>query len=101
MSPKEYDEGGLNKLADKNSLTILKAVARIFLNSSVFSASYLKADVEVFAKDMSLSFGKVLGLIRIAIVGELSGAGLFEIVEIIEKTEAIKRVEALANYLKK
>jgi len=101
MSPKEYDEGGLNKLADKNSLTILKAVARIFLNSSVFSASYLKADVEVFAKDMSLSFGKVLGLIRIAIVGELSGAGLFEIVEILEKTEAIKRVEALANYLKK
>ncbi len=52
-----------------------------------------------YTEKNSLPFGKVLGLIRIAIVGELSGANLFEIIEILEKEEAIKRVEALANYL--
>ena len=80
---------------------VLKSVATIFKNSSVFISSALKVAVQDYSKKTSLNFGKVMGLIRLAIVGELSGASLFEILELIEQKEAVKRVEALADYLKK
>ena len=49
---------------------------------------------------LGLSFGKILGLIRLAIVGKLSGADLFMTLEIIGKKNAIKRIEALISHIK-
>ena len=98
-SPENYNEKGVKNLLDNNSSRVLRNVAIIFKNSLNFASSSLKAEVQDYTEKNSLPFSKVLGLIRIAIVGELSGANLFEIIEILEKEEAIKRVEALANYL--
>ena len=98
-APKTYDQRGLDKLKDNNSFKVLKGVSVIFRNSSEFSSANLRAAIQDYAKASSLNFGNVLGLIRLAVVGELSGAGLFDIIELIEKTEAVKRVEALADYL--
>tara|TARA_B100001250_G_scaffold12901_1_gene11303 strand:- start:818 stop:2308 length:1491 start_codon:yes stop_codon:yes gene_type:complete len=98
-TPKTYDQRGLDKLKDNNSFKVLKGVSVIFRNSSEFSSANLRAAIQDYAKASSLNFGNVLGLIRMAVVGELSGAGLFDIIELIEKTEAVKRVEALADYL--
>ena len=98
-TPKTYDQRGLDKLKDNNSFKVLKGVSVIFRNSSEFSSANLRAAIQDYAKASSLNFGNVLGLIRLAVVGELSGAGLFDIIELIEKTEAVKRVEALADYL--
>ena len=100
-APEIYNENAVRKLIDNNSPMVLKSVATIFKNSSVFISSALKVAVQDYSKKTSLNFGKVMGLIRLAVVGELSGASLFEILELIEKKEAIKRVEALADYLKK
>ena len=47
-----------------------------------------------------LNFGKVLGLVRLAVVGKLSGADLFMTLEIIGKNSAIKRIEALVSHIK-
>ncbi len=98
-APKAYDQRGLDKLKDNNSFKVLKGVSVIFQNSSEFSSANLRAAIQDYAKASFLNFGNVLGLIRMAVVGELSGAGLFDIIELIEKTEAVKRVEALADYL--
>ena len=98
-TPKTYDQRGLDKLKDNNTFKVLKAVSVIFQNSSEFSSANLRAAIQGYAKASSLNLGNVLGLIRMAVVGELSGAGLFDIIELIEKTEAVKRVEALADYL--
>jgi glutamyl-tRNA synthetase len=98
-APKTYDQRGLDKLKDNNSFKVLKGVSVIFQNSSEFSSANLRVAIQDYTKASSLNFGNVLGLIRMAVVGELSGAGLFDIIELIEKTEAVKRVEALADYL--
>ena len=100
-APKSYDQKGLNKLKDKGSSQVLRGVGEVFQNSAEFYSANLKAAVQDYARASSLNFGKVLGLIRLALVGELSGAGLFDIVEVLEKKEAVKRVLALSDYLKK
>ena len=98
-APKSYDQRGLGKLKDSGSPKILKSVSVVFQNSVEFSSGNLKAAIQDYTKASSLNFGKVLGLIRMAVVGELSGAGLFDIIELIEKTEAVKRIESLADCL--
>ena len=98
-APEIYNEKGISKLLDNSSSTVLKSVATIFKNSPAFVSFSLKAAVQDYVKKNSMNFGTVLGLIRLAVVGELSGASLFEILELIEKKEAIKRVVAFADYL--
>lgn len=61
----------------------------------------LKALVEALVKEKEWGFGKVLGLFRLSIVGELSGPDLFEVVSIIGKQEVLERLHALKDHLNK
>jgi len=101
VRPSGYDKKGISKVADASSLGVLRDLAVIFQNSSAFILSNLKSDIHEYSKKNSLNFGKVLGLIRLSLVGELSGADLFEIIGFLEKEEAVKRIETLADYLTK
>ena len=61
----------------------------------------LKPLVEALVKEKEWGFGKVLGLFRLSIVGELSGPDLFEVVSIIGKQEALERLLTLKDHLNK
>ena len=61
----------------------------------------LKPLVEALTKEKEWGFGKVLGLFRLSIVGELSGPDLFEVISIIGKQEALERLHNLKNHLNK
>ena len=61
----------------------------------------LKPLVEALVKEKEWGFGKVLGLFRLSIVGELSGPDLFEVVSIIGKQEVLERLHALKDHLNK
>lgn len=99
MSPKNYNAKAINKICDHNSPQTLFGVSTVIENIGVFKSTKIKLDIENYAKGRNLGFGKVLGLIRLAIVGELSGPDLFETIEIVGQTASIKRIKALANFL--
>ena len=78
---------------------MLLDVSTVIENIGGFKSTRIKLDIENYAKRRNLGFGKILGLIRLAIVGELSGPDLFETIEIVGQTASIKRIKALANFL--
>ena len=99
VSPKNYNVKAINKICDHSSPKTLLDVSTVIENIGVFNSTSVKLDVENYVKKRDLGFGKVLGLIRLAIVGELAGPDLFETIEIVGQTVSIKRIKVLANFL--
>jgi len=49
---------------------------------------------------LSIGFGKVMMPLRLALVGELKGPDMFDIMFMIGKPETIKRIEKAVNTIK-
>jgi glutamyl-tRNA synthetase len=98
--PKGYNAKAVKKLCGPNATSELLKLSCCFLETTVFKAKEIKISLEHFTKTSGLNFGKVLGLVRLAVVGKLSGADLFMTLEIIGKNSAIKRIEALVSHIK-
>jgi glutamyl-tRNA synthetase len=98
--PKSYNVKAVKKLCGSNATSELLKLSCCFLETNVFKAKEIKISLEHFTKTSGLNFGKVLGLVRLAVVGKLSGADLFMTLEIIGKNSAIKRIEALVSHIK-
>jgi glutamyl-tRNA synthetase len=98
--PKTYNEKALKKLTDQKTDLFLTKIVALFGDLKVFNSKNIQNTLENSAKDSSLVFGKVLGLIRLAIIGELSGADLFQTIELIGKKNSVKRIKDLASFLK-
>tara|TARA_B100001059_G_scaffold168523_1_gene168305 strand:- start:22 stop:1530 length:1509 start_codon:yes stop_codon:yes gene_type:complete len=98
--PKTYNEKALKKLTDQKTVLFLTKIVALFGDLKIFNSKNIQNTLENSAKDSGLVFGKVLGLIRLAIIGELSGADLFQTIELIGKKISIKRIKDLASFLK-
>ena len=98
--PKTYNEKALKKLTDEKTTLYLTKIVALFKELKTFSSEEIKKVLENFAKDSELSFGKVLGLIRLAIIGELSGVDLFETIKLIGKENSVARIRDLTSFLK-
>lgn len=98
-SPQAYDDKAFNKLSGPWALTAVEGIISCLEGCQDFSSKEIKKNLENYIEVSGLSFGKVLGLVRVAIVGELSGADLFQTMELIEKTSSIKRLRAFASAL--
>ena len=59
----------------------------------------IKKTLEDFAGKKEIGFGKLLGLLRISLVGKLAGADLFEIMKLLGKKTVLKRLLFLSNYI--
>ena len=51
-----------------------------------------------FVAQKEIGFGKIAQPLRLALMGELSGAGLDEIMEIVGRDEVVKRIENLISH---
>ena len=99
VPPKTYNTKAIKKLADSETPMFLSKIAALFEEIEVFSSEEIKKAFESFVGNSNLGFGKVLGLVRLAIIGELSGADLFETIELIGKESSVIRIKALASFL--
>ena len=100
VPPIDYNVKAVKKFCGANATSELLEINSYLLETNAFKAKEIKIAIERFTKSSGLSFGKILGLIRLAIVGKLSGADLFMTLEIIGKKSAIKRIEALVSHIK-
>jgi glutamyl-tRNA synthetase len=89
--PLDYNVTAVKKLCGSNATSELLEINSCLLETNDFKAKKIKIAIERFTKSSSLNFGKILGLIRLAVVGKLSGADLFMILEIIGKKKYNKK----------
>jgi len=98
-APASYDEKASKKAWNDETSTILGELAT-HLESTEFNAEALKQTVHDFAENKGLGMGKVMMPLRLALVGELKGPDVPDIMELLGKEETIARISNAINNFK-
>ena len=83
---------------NKDSIKVLNDFKIIF--SSINNIDDAKNQIINYGNENNLKLGYLMQLLRISIVGELSGPDLFSIIKIIGKSVTLKRIDNLMSKLK-
>lgn len=98
-TPVSYDEKASKKAWNDETSTILGELS-VQLESVDFTAEVLKQEVHDFAENKGLGMGKVMMPLRLALVGELKGPDVPDILEILGKEESKARIHNAINNFK-
>ena len=91
--PVDYDGKSIKRIAKIDVNSIAKEL-KILLNDGLDD---LKDRIGSRAKELDLGMGAFLQVLRVAIVGSLSGPDLIPLIEIIGKDVTLRRLERLIN----
>ena len=94
-----FDKKDLKNFKSIENAKLLKSLLSVFESASNVNSSELKKEIEKAALKHSTGFGKIMKLLRLAIVGSFSGPDLFETIEIIGIKAVKRRLYFLSNSL--
>lgn len=93
-APQTYDEKNLKKVWTENTRNILEEFSKTLKNTD-FQSEGIKNLIHNFATEKELGMGKIMMPLRLALVGELKGPDVPDIMEILGVEETMKRIEQL------
>lgn len=99
MTPTDLNEKAAKKAWKEDSAEIMTDLASVINTINDFSAENLQTEIKVWINSKEIGFGKVMQPLRLALVGDLKGPDLFQIMSMINKEETINRIENLINTL--
>jgi glutamyl-tRNA synthetase len=91
--PHSYDESVVRKKWKDQTPGLLKQVAVLLGQTDPFSEENVSAKVNEYLEKEGIGAGQVMIPLRLALVGESKGPGLFSIIEILGRDETLKRIE--------
>lgn len=97
--PSQYDEKAVKKAWNESTAQLMKDLAAE-LGETDFHAADLKDKIYAFAEQKGLGMGKIMMPLRLALVGELKGPDVPDILEILGQEESLPRIEKAAETLK-
>ncbi len=92
-APTSYNEKALKKQWKEDTPQLMQKVAEILEATEDFSSVTIETNVKAWITDNELSFGKVMGPLRLIIVGELKGPHIFDILALLGKEESVRRIK--------
>jgi glutamyl-tRNA synthetase len=95
IAPTTYDDKASKKALKEDTKEILNAVISHIAPIDVYTTENLQETIKDWISSNEIGFGKVIMPLRLALVGDLQGPDIFEIMFLIGKDEAIKRIENL------
>ncbi len=98
-APKTYDEKAAEKAFKPETPELLQKVISILNTSEDFSAEKLSEEVKDWITSENIGFGKVMMPLRLALVGEMKGPEVFDILSILGRGESISRIEKAIDYI--
>ncbi|MBA5792088.1 glutamate--tRNA ligase [Flavobacterium sp. xlx-214] len=97
IAPKAYDEkAAKNWKEDTNNL--MTQVIEVVSAIDSFEAKNIETIVKNWILEKELGMGKIMQPLRIALVGEMKGPDLFEIIAVLGKNETVNRLQAAINH---
>jgi len=93
VAPSEYDTKAVKDRWKNDSAETMKKVSTLIQHSEPFTAENTKTKVMNFIAENQLNTGVIMNALRLIIVGASKGPDLFEIIELIGRTETLKRIE--------
>lgn len=98
-APQEYEEKAVKKAWNEAAVELMKGFSEE-LEKTEFEAVALKQLIHDFAESKTVGMGKVMMPLRLALVGELKGPDVPDIMQILGKEETIARLRnAVTNIL--
>lgn len=95
QKPNNYDEKALKKQWKENTANILTEVGKLLEKSNDFTSKSLEDEVKKYITENNYGFGQVMPPLRLALVGEMKGPHIFDIMEYLGKEEALQRITNL------
>ncbi|WP_115460753.1 glutamate--tRNA ligase [Winogradskyella aurantiaca] len=92
-APVDYNPKALKKGFKEETADILQQVIHIITRTREFTAQNLEAKIKDWITDQGIGFGKVMMPLRLALVGDLKGPDVFDIMFMIGKNECVKRLD--------
>ncbi len=92
-APSNYDEKASKKAFKEGTADILHTVVSLLNDTDDFSAATISATIKGWITSNDIGFGKVMMPLRLALVGEMKGPDVFDIIAILGKEEAVSRIE--------
>ncbi len=99
-APQDYDDVQAAKRVAKADLNQLEELGAHLQDSESWEAETLGTYVKTWASNAGMKLGVLLPLYRIALTGGMSGPGVFELSELLGKSETIARWETAVNHFR-
>lgn len=99
IAPSIFDEKGVKKAWKNDTSEIITNLYEVLKEQENFSVESIKETIHHFTESKELSMGRVMMPLRLALVGELKGPDVPEIMELIGKEETLKRIQFILNTL--
>lgn len=100
-TPSVYDEKTVQKRWKDGVWDIISEIVPILKSVEKFEATSIQSAFSEFMNQKAYNFGLVMNGLRLAIVGDGTGADLFQIMEIVGKDEVVKRLSKAIQELPK
>lgn len=94
-APSTYDDKAYKKAVGENTKEILTDLVEVLNSTENFTAENLKQIIHDFAENKTLGMGKVMMPLRLALVGDLKGPDVPDLLELLGKEEVEKRLQNL------
>jgi glutamyl-tRNA synthetase len=98
-TPIGYDEKASQKAFKPETSALLKEVVAILKNEDDFSSENLSDKVKSWISSENIGFGKIMMPLRLALVGEMKGPEVFDIISILGKEQSVLRIEKAIDYI--
>ena len=93
QAPTTYDPKAVGKQWKENTAVLMTDLQTILNNCDSFESSTTESIVKNWIADNNYAFGQIMAPLRLALVGELKGPHIFDIMESIGKEETINRIQ--------
>lgn len=96
-APSSYDEKAVKKAWNEQTSSLMNDFAEVLHGTEIFEAENLRHIIHDFAKTRGLGMGKVMMPLRLALVGELKGPDVPDILQVLGKEESVGRIKNAVN----
>lgn len=89
----EYEEKPIRKKWKPDRRATFDRLKELIEGVDPFSAENLEIKIKDFVNESGLGFGNIFPILRIAVSGTTKGPSLYEIMELLSKTEVVERLD--------
>lgn len=98
-APSQYNEKAARKQWKENAPEIMGQLVSVLKGIDDFASENIEASVKNWIAKEGISFGQVMAPLRLALVGDLKGPHLFDIMELIGNKESTGRIHSAISNL--
>jgi len=98
-TPEDYDEKASKKQWKEGTSALMNELIIVLDSIDDFSSKTIEETVKSWISSKEIGFGKIMQPLRLAIVGEMKGPHLFDVIDMIGKDEAVLRIKKIIKTL--